>query len=152
MVGFYSGFEDLFTAKLIVSHGEVIKVNYLLWYFKELFICGIPICCFQVVLFSLSALTLNTSLTASIISILTVFSFMIWFLISQLGLTFLDFLSYTPIPYLDYWFVRYNSRIYLEAVVRCPVFTGYGLVIGIVVAVVLTLITLFIYRKRDIKN
>jgi len=152
IVGFYSGFGDLFTAKLIVSHGEVIKVNYLLWYFKELLICGIPICCFQVVLFSLSALTLNTSLTASIISILTVFSFMIWFLISQLGLTFLDFLSYTPIPYLDYWFVRYNSRIYLEAVVRSNVFTGYGLLIGIIVAVLLTIITLLIYRKRDIKN
>ena len=77
---------------------------------------------------------------------------MIWFLISQLGLTFLDFLSYTPIPYLDYWFVRYNSRIYLEAVVRSNVFTGYGLLIGIIVAVLLTIITLLIYRKRDIKN
>ncbi len=152
MVGLYSGFGDLFTAKLLVSHGEVVEVNYWLWYFKELLICGIPICCFQVVLFSLSALTLNTSLTASIISILTVFSFMVWFLISQLGLTFLDFLSYTPIPYLDYWFVRYNSRIYLEAVVRSNVFTGYGLLIGIVVAILLTIITLFVYRKRDIKN
>ncbi len=152
IVGFYSGFGDLFTAKLIISHKEVIEVNYWLWYLKELLICGIPICCFQVVLFSLSALTLNTSFTASIISILTVFSFMIWALISQFGLTFLDFLSYTPIPYLDYWFVRYNSRIYLEAVVRSNVFTGYGLVIGIVVAVLLMTITLFVYKKRDIKN
>lgn len=152
IVGFYSGFGDLFTSKLIVSHGEVVEINYWLWYFKELFICGIPICCFQVVLFSLSTLTLSTSLTASIISILTVFSFMIWFLISQLGFTFLSFLCYTPIPYLDYWMVRYNSRIYLEAIVREELFSNYGIVIGLVVAVVCTLVTIFIYKKRDIKN
>lgn len=152
IVGFYSGFGDLFTSKLILSHGKVREINYWLWYFKELFICGIPICCFQVVLFSLSALTLSTSLTASIISILTVFSFMIWFLISQLGLTFLSFLCYTPIPYLDYWMVRYNSRYYLESIVRENLFSNYGIVIGLVVAVVCTLVTIFIYKKRDIKN
>lgn len=152
IVGIYSGFGDLFTPKLILSHGKVVEINYWLWYFKELFICGIPICCFQVVLFSLSTLTLSTSLTASIISILTVFSFMVWFLISQLGLTFLSFLCYTPIPYLDYWMVRYNSRYYLESIVRENLFSNYGIVIGLVVAVVCALITIFIYKKRDIKN
>lgn len=152
IVGFYSGFGDLFTAKLIVSHGEVVEINYWLWYFKELLICGIPICCFQVVLFSLSTITLSTSLTASIISILTVFSFMIWFLISQLGLTFLSFLCYTPIPYLDYWMVRYNSRYYLESIVRENLFSNYGIIIGLVVAFICTLVTIFIYKKRDIKN
>ena len=152
IVGFYSGFGDLFTSKLVICHDKVVEINYWLWYFKELFICGIPICCFQVILFGLSALTLSTSFTASIVSILTVFSFMIWFLISQLGLTFLSFLSYTPIPYLDYWMVRYNSRYYLESIVRENLFSNYGIVISLVVAVGCALITIFVYEKRDIKN
>ncbi|MCI8588168.1 MAG: ABC transporter permease [Bacilli bacterium] len=152
IVGFYSGFGDLFTSKLVICHDKVVEINYWLWYFKELFICGIPICCFQVILFGLSALTLSTSFTASIVSILTVFSFMIWFLISQLGLTFLSFLSYTPIPYLDYWMIRYNSRYYLESIVRENLFSNYGIVISLVVAVGCALITIFVYEKRDIKN
>lgn len=152
LAGIKCGFNDLFTSKLIVTNGIVKEINYLLWYFKEMIICSIPVLCMLCVLFSLSTITLSTSLTASITSILSIISVTIWALISNFNATFLTFLSYTPIPYLDYWFTRYHSRYYIQTISTTPLNDEYGLLISIVVTIVLFLLTILIYNKRDIKN
>ena len=137
---------------LIGPNGIVKEINYLLWYFKEMIICSIPVLCMLCVLFSLSTITLSTSLTASITSILSIISVTIWALISNFNATFLTFLSYTPIPYLGYWFTRYHSRYYIQTISTTPLNDEYGLLISIVVTIVLFLLTILIYNKRDIKN
>ena len=152
MAGFKCGFSDLFTSKIIVSNGVAKEVNYFVWYLKELFICSIPIWCYLSILFTLSALTLSTSLTAVLTSITSVVSINIWMLISNFRATFLTFLSYTPIPYLDYWLVRYNNFYYVESISRTNLWDNYGLFISLIVGLVLFFITVLIYNKKDIKN
>lgn len=152
IVGFKYGFNDLFTPKLIVIGGNVKEFNYILWYLKELFICSIPVCCVLVMLFSLSTITLSTSLTATLISIVSVFSISIWMIISNMGAIFLKFLCYTPIPYIDYYFVRYRSIYYLQTISSTNLNYNYGLIISLIVGIILYIITVIIYNKRDIKN
>ncbi len=149
--GLISGFGDLFMPKLLVVGESVVETNYLLWYLKEMFICGLPVCCFVVFLFSLSTISLHTSLTASIISILSIFSLFVWNLISNFGMTFLSFLLYTPIPYLNYWFVRSHYNFYDMSIVRTNLSDSYGIIISIVIAVLSYMISVYIYSKRDIK-
>ena len=152
LVGFNFGFGDLFTSKIIVSNGIAKEVNYFLWYFKEMVICSIPVWCFLSILFSLSTITLSTALTASLTSIISIFSITIWMLIANFGARFLTILSYTPIPYLDYWFVRYGNSCYIQTISNTGLSDSYGLMISLIVTVILFLITVLIYNKRDIKN
>lgn len=152
LVGFKFGFNDLFTSKIIVSNGLATEVNYLLWYLKEMIICSVPVWCFLSILFSLSTITLSTALTASLTSIVSIFSITIWAMIANFGARFLTVLSYTPIPYLDYWFVRYSNNYYIRTISSTPLSDNYGLIISLVVSIVLFLITVLIYNKRDVKN
>lgn len=152
LAGYKCGFTDLFTSKIIELNGVAKEVNYLLWYFKELIICSIPICFFLCVLFSLSTITLSTALTASITSIISILSVAIWSMISNFKLTFLQFLVYTPIPYIDYWFVRYHNLYYIKTIVKTPLNDSYGIIISIILSVLLFILTSLIYNKRDIKN
>lgn len=150
--GFSYGFNDLFTSKLIVSSGTIKEVNYLLWYFKELIICSIPVICFITIMFSFSTLTLSTSFTSSVTSTMTLFSMLIWMLIANSKAYFLTFLSYTPLPWLDYWYTQNNSTAYMKAISRTNLSNSYGFIISILVSVIVFLITAFIYNKKDIKN
>lgn len=150
--GFSYGFSDLFTSKLVVSSGTVKEVNYLFWYLKELIICSIPVICFITIMFSFSTLTLSSSFTSSVTSILAFFSMLIWVLIANSKAYFLTFLSYTPLPWLDYWYTQNSSTSYLKAISRTDLSNSYGLIISLLISIIIFLTTVYIYNKKDVKN
>ncbi len=154
LVGISYGFGELFTSKLLFIGGEVREIPYFLWYLGNMIVGMIPACFFLSLILFLSSITLSTALTASITSILTLFSIMIWVwvLVSNFGLTFLKFFCYTPIPYLDYWMVSYHSEYYLESCMLTGLYEPFGLIISLVFILILYFLTVFIYTKRDIKN
>ena len=152
LVGISYGFGELFTSKLLLIGGEVREIPYFLWYLGNMIVGMIPACFFLSLILFLSSITLSTALTASITSILTLFSIMIWVLVSNFGLTFLKFFCYTPILYLDYWMVSYHSEYYLESCMLTGLYEPFGLIISLVFILILYFLTVFIYTKRDIKN
>lgn len=152
LVGISYGFGELFTPKLLFISGEVREIPYFLWYLGNMIVGMIPACFFLSLILFLSSITLSTALTASVTSILTLFSIMIWVLVSNFGLTFLKFFCYTPIPYLDYWMVSYHSEYYLESCMLTGLYEPFGLIISLVFILILYFLTVFIYTKRDIKN
>ena len=152
LVGISYGFSELFTSKLLFIGGEVREIPYLLWYLVNMFIGMIPACFFLSLILFLSSVTLSTALTASITSIFTLFSVMIWMLISNSGFTFLKIFCYTPIAYLDYWMVTYHSEYYLETCMLTGLYEPFGLVICLIFMVMIYFLTAFIYTRRDIKS
>lgn len=152
LVGISYGFGELFTPKLLFIGGEVREIPYFLWYLSNMIVGMIPACFFLSLILFLSSITLSTALTASVTSILTLFSIMIWVLVSNFGFTFLKTFCYTPIPYLDYWMVAYHSEYYLESCMLTGLYEPFGLMICLIFILILYFLTVFIYTKRDIKN
>ena len=152
LVGISYGFSELFTSKLLFIGGEVREIPYLLWYLVNMFIGMIPACFFLSLILFLSSVTLSTALTASITSIFTLFSVMIWMVISNSGFTFLKIFCYTPIAYLDYWMVTYHSEYYLETCMLTGLYEPFGLVICLIFMVMIYFLSAFIYTRRDIKS
>ena len=152
IAGFNYGFNDLFSSKLVLSNGSVKEVVYLFWYIKELFIGLIPIIAFLTLMFSISTITLSTTLAESLTLILTFLSTFTWMLIAKAKVTFLTFLNYTPFPWIDYSFVTMDSEFYLKSITRTNLSSSYGIIISIVFSIILFLITVLIYNKKDIKS
>ena len=103
-------------------------------------------------MFSFSTLTLSSSFTSSVTSILAFFSMLIWVLIANSKAYFLTFLSYTPLPWLDYWYTQNSSTSYLKAISRTDLSNSYGLIISLFISIIIFLTTVYIYNKKDVKN
>ncbi len=147
--GFKFGFSDLFTPKLVFNGEKVIEINYYLYLLKNIFVASIPVICFLSILFFLSTISLNTSLTVGIMSGLSVVSFLGWFL----GFRYwFPNISYTPFWYLDCGFIFNNSQIYINSLYYGVYDLSTGLIVSIIVTIVLYIISNIVYIKRDIKT
>lgn len=147
--GIRFGFTELITPKLIVSGGKVIEVNYYLYLIKNILIASIPVIAFLSILFFLSAVTLNTSLTVGITSIISVLALFIWVL--QLANSF-KYIVYTPFWYLDSGYIFMNTENYQRSLHAVSYSIKIGIISSIITITVLLLITNIVYLKRDIKN
>lgn len=143
--GFKYGFND-FTTKLIYTD-RVIEVNYFLYMFKELIITGIPLVSFSSILLCLSTITLNTSITVGVLSILSFASFMFWYILIDF-----EFLKYLPFIYFDSGFIMLKSEVYSNAIKFIDISFSWGLIVSIITIILMILLTVVIYNKRDIKN
>lgn len=149
--GIKFGFSDLFTPKLIYSGGKVLEVNYYLFLLKDMFLASIPVIAFLSILFFLSTVTLNTALTTSVMTILSVIPAIIYFVCSHLNIN-LNFLVYTPFPYFDCGFIFNNHEFYINILKKVAMNLNLGIVVSLITIVVLFTITNLIYMKRDIKS
>lgn len=149
LAGLKYGFADLFTPKLIYSGGKVIEVNYYLYTIKNLMIASIPMICYLSILFSLSTITLNTSITVGVTTVISVLSPILWLL------SFFEIFKeivYTSFWYSDLGFIFNNSYLYIESLMQIFYHWEYGIVLCLIVAIILYVITNIVYIKRDIKN
>ena len=147
--GIRFGFTELITPKLIVSGGKVIEVNYYLYLIKNILIASIPVIAFLSILFFLSAVTLNTSLTVGITSIISALALFIWEL--QFANIF-KYIVYTPFWYLDSGYIFMNTENYQISLSAVSYSIKTGIISSIITITVLLLITNIVYLKRDIKN
>ena len=150
--GFTCGFKDLFTSKIISSGDTAKEVNYILWYIKEMILGMIPLTFYITLLFSLSTITLSTSVTSGITSITVFLGMLIWPLISGSRVYSLSFLNYTPLPWINYRMVTSSGLNYLRSISLTPLSDYYGLIISIIGSILLFLLTVFVYNKKDIKS
>lgn len=149
LAGIQYGFNDLLDPKLVYVGGQVKEVNYYLYILKDIFLASIPIICFLSILFFLSAVTLNTSLTVGIISSLSVVSFFLW--IMMITNSFPN-IVYTPFWYLDCGYILSNAEIYVDSLKNVSYNLGTGIIISLVISIILYILTNIVYIKRDIKN
>ena len=149
LAGIQYGFKDLLDPKLVYVGGQVKEVNYYLYILKDIFLASIPIICFLSILFFLSAVTLNTSLTVGIISSLSVVSFFLW--IMMITNSFPN-IVYTPFWYLDCGYILSNAEIYVDSLKNVSYNLGTGIISSLVISIILYILTNIVYIKRDIKN
>lgn len=147
--GIRFGFEDLLTPKLIYQSCKVIEVNYLLYTMKQILYCSIPVISLVSIVFMLSTITLNTTITIGVSMILVMISPFLWHFIQLLNL---KILAYTPIPYLMFSQVINLSEGYLKTLDICNLSVSYGIIISIVTIGICYSISHYVYTKRDIKN
>ena len=151
IAGINYGFNDLFTPKLIMANNSVKEINYIVWYFKEMLICSIPILCMLSIITFLSTITLSTSLTTSLTSITSAFSMIIWYLMSSLSGSNISFIPYIPISYIDYYLIRTHHISYIDVISHTPLNESYGLIICTITTILLLVLTTIIYKHKDIK-
>lgn len=149
LAGIQYGFNDLLDPKLVYVGGQVKEVNYYLYILKDIFLASIPIICFLSVLFFLSAVTLNTSLTVGIISSLSVVSFFLW--IMMITNSFPN-IVYTPFWYLDCGYILSNAEFYVDSLRNVSYNLGTGIISSLIISIILYILTNIVYIKRDIKN
>lgn len=147
--GIENGFYDLFTPKLIYVDGSVIEVNYYLYLLKDLLLASIPIICFLSILFFLSAVSLNTSLTVGVMSGLAILSPALWM---ARAIGNFKYIVYTPILYFDSGFILNNSEFFVESLAKVSYSFTTGIWISLIFIILLYVINNIIYIKRDIKN
>ena len=149
VAGLKYGFTDLFTPQLIYKGGKVIEVNYYLYLLKDMLIASISIICFLSIMFFISAISLNTSLTVGISTFLSITSLSIWLI--NIVNTF-KYIVYTPLWYLDYCFIKTNSGYYINSLDQINYNKNLGLLITLIIAIVFYIATNVVYSIRDIKN
>ena len=150
IAGIKYGFGDLITPELVYTGNKVIEVNYYLYMLKEIFINTIPIVCFLTILFSLSALTLNTALTTGIMTTLSIISPFVW--LANLTSLF-KYITYTPIAYFDMGFIKNNSETYMNNLLEQYIINPKTVfIICLITSLAIYISTNIIYSKRDIKN
>lgn len=147
--GLKFGFNDLLTPKLLYTGGKVIEVNYYLYLIKNILIVSIPVIAFLSILFFLSTVTLNTSLTVGITSIVSVLGFFMWLM--QFVNNF-KYIVYTPFWYLDCGYILMNADFYQISLSTSAYSLSTGVIVSIIVTIIMLLFTNIIYIKRDIKN
>ncbi len=149
IAGLKYGFSDLLTPKLIYHETSVIEVNYFLYLIKDIFIASIPLIAFISVIFFLSVVSLNTSLTVGITSGLATLSICLWLMSVTGNITSI---IYTPFWYLDLGFILNNSTRYIESLRNVSYSIPLGILVSIVWTIILYTISNIVYIKRDIKN
>lgn len=147
--GIENGFYDLFTPKIIYVNGNVMEVNYYLYLLKDLFLASIPIICFLSILFFLSTVSLNTSLTVGVMSGLAILSPALWM---ARAIGNFKYIVYTPILYFDSGFILNNSEFFVESLAKVSYSFTTGIWISLIFIILLYVINNIIYIKRDIKN
>ncbi len=149
IAGIEYGFSDLFTPKLIYSGSKVIEVNYYLYTIKNIFLASIPVICFLSILFMLSTLTLNTSITVGISSVISVLAPVLF--LFKFNTHFKE-IVYTPLWYFDLGFILNDDFHYIESLIKYFYHWEYGILISLIVGIILYVLTTLIYSKKDIKN
>ena len=151
IAGIKYGFMDLFTPYLYYNGSKVVQINYYLYLLKELVYCSIPIICLLSIMFSLSALTLNTGLTVGITTVLGVLAPFLW-IANLVGLGGRNMMYFIPL-YFDLGFILNNSEMYIQILdTDVPVVPKIGIILSIIITIILYIITNLIYNRRDIKN
>lgn len=143
------GINDILIPKLIYNGRQVIEVNYIIWLLMNICVHIIPMVAILSIMFFLSAITLNIALTSSITVVLSLVSFVAWYLISIYKLSFL---IYTPIPYLSYGDILNKTEYYLNSNLTNIVTIEFGVIISLIFIIVSYFLTNIIYIKKDIKN
>lgn len=155
LLSFYAGlrygFSDLISPKLVYFNGKVIEVNYYLYLLKDMFLASIPMIGFLSILFSLSTVTLHTSLTTSVMTVCCILPVIFYYLCNNFNHMFL-FLTKTPFMYFDYGFIFGKSEFYTNILKYVDINFNYGILLSIVMTLILYLISTFIYSHRDIQN
>lgn len=147
--GIENGFYDLFTPKLIYVNGSVVEVNYYLYLLKDLFFASIPIICFLSILFFLSTVSLNTSLTVGVMSGLAILSPALWM---ARAIGNFKYVVYMPILYFDSGFILNNSEFFVESLAKISYSFTTGILVSLIFIILLYAISDIIYIKRDIKT
>ena len=143
------GINDILIPKLIYNGRQVIEVNYIIWLLMNICVHIIPMVAILSIMFFLSAITLNIALTSGITVVLSLVSFVAWYLISIYKLSFL---IYTPIPYLSYGDILNKTEYYLNSNLTNIVTIEFGVIISLIFIIVSYFLTNIIYIKKDIKN
>ena len=147
--GIQYGFHDLFTPKLIFTNGSIVEVNYYLYIIKNMLIASIPLLCFLSILFFLTTVSQNTSLTVGITTSLGLISPFLWLL--KMAGNF-KYIVYTPLWYFDCGFILNHSDVYIESLDKIDFNLPMGIVISLIVTFLLYIISNVIYIRKDIKN
>ncbi len=147
--GINYGFEDLLTPKLIYSNNSVIEVNYILYTIKQILYASIPVIAFISLMFVISTITLNTTITIGISTTCVMLSPFIWHFIQLLKL---KLVAYTPIPYFMFSNVINFNENYLKSMALFDITDSTGVIISIITIIICYVVSNFIYVKRDIKN
>jgi hypothetical protein len=124
------GFKEFFTAKLITINNNVIEVNYILWYIKELIVNSLPFILAIVFMLLISSLTISRK-TAVSISVITVL------------LNLLIKLSIIQNNSLYHYSLNYYEPLSLSLTVALS---------SIALSIILFLVTTIVYDKKDIRT
>lgn len=149
--GIKYGISDLISPKLVYWNGKVVEINYYLYLLKDMFLASIPLIAFLSMLFFLSAVTLNTSVTTSVTSIFGILPLLLWYLCSNVGSVFLVFTK-TPFLYFDCGFLFGKQEFYMNLLKKVDIRLEQGIIVSLITVVVFYALTNYIYIKRDIKN
>lgn len=149
LVGFRYGFETLLANRLVVLFGIKLSMPYLLWYGISVIICMIPSLLCLSILFFLSAIVKKKSLTASVLALISVLSFLVWFFASSLPISF-GYIFVFPFMYVEYAFLYLHAESYLIALAKMPIFGNYALWSSLLGAILIILLTFYYYCKREV--
>ena len=149
--GIRFGFHDLFTPKLIYTHGHVIEINYYLYLVKELLITSIPLIAFLSILFFLSTVTLSATLTTSVTTILGIICPVLYFICADIKSLSTIFVN-TPFMYFDYGFIFGKQEWYIGILKQADISLNRGIIISLITTAIFYIITNIVYIRRDIKN
>ena len=150
--GLFYGFGDLLSSKLLYVNGVVVELPYLICYFRELLISSLPVIFFICFLYGMSSFLSNVALTASLLSIVSLFSAFFFSLVSFLRDVDFSLFFWTPFPYLNMRYVlQYNDDFIYSQVVYGISRTSFVLpcVIGIVLVLGISFVVL---NFQDVKT
>jgi len=155
--GFRFGFHELLTPKLVYFNGHVIEVNYILHMLLQILICEIPLLPILSIMLLLSVTTFSTVITNFVSMLLSFYSVLVGTFIPTLysifgSGTWMKFMEYTPFLYVDQEFMLKSGYTYLRDVGIINVSPLKGIIISIFAVLIALSLTIFLYRKRDIKN
>lgn len=148
--GISLGFSGLFEPKLLYISGEVIEYNYILWVLKGMLLCIVPLIFVNTLIFFVSIISLNTSFTVGLTIILTT--------ISTRLLTFIDsfhigsLFKFVPFTYINLENYIFNTNLYQKNVGINILDINSSMILLSIFIVVLLLVSVIIYVKRDVKN
>ena len=150
--GLFYGFGDLISSKLLYVNGIVVELPYLICYFRELLISSLPVIFFICFLYGMSSFLSNVALTASLLSIVSLFSAFFFSLVSFLRDVDFSLFFWTPFPYLNMRYVlQYSDDFIYSQVVYGISRTSFVLpcVIGIVLVLGISFVVL---NFQDVKT
>ncbi len=145
--GICFGFSD-FGYPNYTASGEI---GFIAYYLPKFLACIMPILFGYCVAFMLSMLVKNIAVSISVPIVCLIGCFIV---MNMFGYgTFADWLAWTPIPYIQvYSFYSQYSQVQYMIENGAPLSLGYGLSLLAVLSVVCTVISVWVFRKRDITN
>lgn len=141
------GFPDFAYPNYTIS-GEI---NFFVYYIPKFLACTMPIIFAFTVAFMLSVVVKNVAVSIIIPIACFIGSSIVMGIFSYSSK--LNWIAYTPIPFLQLssFFAQYSSVKY--AIPRgVPLNLGYGIMLLLVLSVICTLISMYVFNRRDITN